>query len=291
MIKITELGPNSCAINVIGEANLNNLANEITTWLAAHGWELYDNWQATKKVYRAVCADGTTYKYAILDMTTPASVYLNIAESWNATTHVGTNVNTNASYCSTAVTTNSTVYLFASPRYFAFLTKVNGAFNNTIMVLEHARENTIAKVLAYPPFIATATDGMTTVAGVGISRSSLGTAAAANANYALISPMSCRLHPAMGNNYQFVESGYLETKGVLNAFCSYDFYASFSNARLEHRGKLFGIKVGPANFGTVMDRISLKCDANGFSDQDGSDVEHFIIPSGTWGYTRFAIPV
>lgn len=58
------------------------------------GWELWDAApNATGKCVRALNADGSTYKYVLIDRhATSGVIYFKTYESWNATTHVGTNL-------------------------------------------------------------------------------------------------------------------------------------------------------------------------------------------------------
>lgn len=292
MIKVTELGPNSCAINVVTETSNVALMDAMTTWLLNHGWELHDNWTTTKRVFKSLNVDGTTYKYVLVDMQSIATViYFYIAEAWNATTHTGTNVNVAQSYNTATISYNCTIYLFATSKYIVTFSKISNVFSNAIIVAEHIKDNTVPKVTAYPSYIVTSSDGLSaTSGGIGWTRTSLGTGATANASYAYFSNTMSRISPLTGGNNSSIDSGFSTAQAAMNAFATPDLYATFTDTRAEHRGRLFGIKCGVANFGTMLDRISLKCDANGFTDNNGVDVEHYIIVPATLTSHRIAIP-
>lgn len=58
------------------------------------GWTVWDAAAGTNKVcLRSIVKDSAgTYKYALLDFSSAQYAYLGVYESWNATTHVGTNL-------------------------------------------------------------------------------------------------------------------------------------------------------------------------------------------------------
>lgn len=64
---------------------------DIVSTVAA-GWSVYDAAAGTNaQVFRALCADGVTYKYMWIQLTA-TTFEVRCYESWNATTHVGTNL-------------------------------------------------------------------------------------------------------------------------------------------------------------------------------------------------------
>jgi hypothetical protein len=57
------------------------------------GWELHDAAPAAgSKMLKALCQDNTYYKYFGLDLNTAGQIKFAGAETWNADTHVGTNI-------------------------------------------------------------------------------------------------------------------------------------------------------------------------------------------------------
>lgn len=285
-IQLTELGPNSCVINTNNEPNSGvNLMALITTWLSQHGWELFDPVSNVNRVFRAQNADGVTYKYVRIDVSTSNStIYLYHYESWNATTHAGTNLNP-ISINATSTHQSFSLYLFASARHIALMPKYNGTFGHCLMVLEHSRDNQVPSVLAYPPVVATYGDGavMRNSNNYGFARSSSGVAGVGN-DYAYFSPIHCTV---AGSDYP-IDS--FTSAASVKGFSTIDLWARFTNAVSEHRGRIYGLKIGSANFGSHLDTVTIKCDANGFTDQNGQDVEHFILTPISYPSARFALP-
>ena len=93
---------NTVIVQVSQETTSTTLINAVTTFLTGTGWTLYDTVNASvlanpftpieTRVYRALNADGVTYKYFIIRWDTlKLFFYTSCCESWNATTHVATN--------------------------------------------------------------------------------------------------------------------------------------------------------------------------------------------------------
>lgn len=287
MIKTTEMGPNSCIINLVSEPNYTAFMDTAISWLLQHGWEVFDNWQSLKKVLRAPNADGTTYKYVLFDVST-GDCKITPVESWNPVTHTGTNL---ASVTPATVRLNATVYLFASPRYIVLCTKYNHVIYPAAMVFEHARDNLIPKVVDYPPVFGSRTEELSVSCTVGMPRSSLGVGDAANTYAAMVSSVKSINQTTDGSNYRYCRTKYSDQVGSLPAFATPDFYAVMTMSRFEHRGRVFGLKFGPVDFGSFGDRISIKCDSNGFTDENGTLVDHFILIGYSYSDQRFAIPL
>jgi hypothetical protein len=89
-ITATALGSNSVMLDYTAGETIANMKVAIDTFLTAHGWTSYD--AAPYYVYRALCKDGTTYKYLKLEShATLNYIYFRVMESWNNSTHVATN--------------------------------------------------------------------------------------------------------------------------------------------------------------------------------------------------------
>ena len=124
-ITVTEFGPNSSALAYSAGTTDVELAMAIRDWTIQHGWTLHDQVSTSVFVLKAPNIDGESYKYVHINVAT--NVYILTYESWNATTHVGTNgvipagisiTNTLLYQATSHLTLNGTLYLFASARYF-----------------------------------------------------------------------------------------------------------------------------------------------------------------------------
>jgi hypothetical protein len=123
----------------------------------AAGWSVWDNIaSATSQVLRVLNTDGTTYKY--VQVTYTASVLSFVGwESWNATTHVGTNqtsaagtlvaAGTNA-FSLTASASNA-IYLMVTPRRLSIAQGPLWGTNIAIHMCEFGRD-TSSLGSAYP---------------------------------------------------------------------------------------------------------------------------------------------
>lgn len=122
----------------------------------AAGWSVYDASAGTnRQVLRALCADGTTYKYVLLDFATSGQLRMEVYESWNSGTHTGTNrcalaASTTPTVNQTiSLTSGGTLFLMASNRYMGILGWVGGLYGGTLpasntdpmLVCERTRDN------------------------------------------------------------------------------------------------------------------------------------------------------
>lgn len=137
-----------------GETNVNNLSascNKTLTTITATipaGWTVFDAAaSATSQVIRASYVDsGSSYKYVELKATSTSSFDVFGYESWNATTHVGTNKTGNTSSPQPWTTsTNGRFLLFASARFLAVVgeystTYGSGSYKGMTVVAEFSRE-------------------------------------------------------------------------------------------------------------------------------------------------------
>lgn len=296
-IIVTELGPNSCSIKVQDEGtNPVNILNALVDWLLQHGWEMHDNWASNKKVIRAINADGVTYKYVLLDYSVSyAYLAVNLYESWNATTHAGTNPAGTYRISGGQDAYAFSLIVFATNRYFGFFNKNPITIGGFQLIGEHSRDNQNAQVLSYPPTYFTSSLGIVinaNTSGFMFPRSSIGVAGSYHGYTYLSNVQSIFYYDRYrsGKGPAFVlPSQYKD--GNINAFSTIDLYAYFDNdGDNEHRGRVYGLKIGPMNFGTLMDKVKINCDSNGFSDPNGQEVDHYILVEPTYSDRRFAMP-
>ncbi|MBF0341892.1 MAG: hypothetical protein HQL95_13155 [Magnetococcales bacterium] len=126
-----------------GETNINNLSascnKPFTTIesITAAGWTLHDAAAGTNaKCLKAPLADdATTFKYVVLDTNTAGYVITKVYETWNATTHVGTNLAFNSDVVGyqqrVSTTVTGTIYLFATARFMLLASLYSGLWGSS----------------------------------------------------------------------------------------------------------------------------------------------------------------
>jgi len=93
----TTLGPNTVNINISGEYNVGNIINAIDNVLTTHSWAQFDLITPTnasyayQRIYRSTNVDGTFKYMQLFFYPWKHKIFIDFFESWNATTHVGTN--------------------------------------------------------------------------------------------------------------------------------------------------------------------------------------------------------
>jgi hypothetical protein len=120
----------SCA-----QANTNIISS------VAAGWSVYDAAAAANaQVFRALNGDGSTYKYMYVGLTT-TTYDVRCYESWNAATHVGTNLASSNSSSSTSFSSASggTIFLGASTQYAHLMGFVGTTFGAMKSIMERTR--------------------------------------------------------------------------------------------------------------------------------------------------------
>ncbi|HIJ84109.1 MAG TPA: hypothetical protein HPQ00_07875 [Magnetococcales bacterium] len=125
-----------------GETSLTNLsadcdtgASQLVTTVAA-GWSLHDAAAGTNaQCLKAPLADDVgTFKYMVVDTNTTGYIYGKIYETWNATTHAGTNLayySDSSNYCQRISTSSYPLYLFASAR-FVLMFSYTGTYGSSV---------------------------------------------------------------------------------------------------------------------------------------------------------------
>lgn len=103
------------------------------------GWTLVDNntGTANEVVVKAPCAKGVIDKFAKLRVSSSTTMHLQVAESWNASTHVGVNATHSSNIgISVNLANANTFYIAADERFFALIPVVGGAQPETIGAFE-----------------------------------------------------------------------------------------------------------------------------------------------------------
>lgn len=312
----TVLGPNSKTLLLDNDTQA-GVISAISAVLVASGWEVWDQVSTINLVMRSKCYDGVNYKYLQLNCTTTTKLAVSVWESWNNSTHAGTNqayLTTSVSTVTLAITMSAcNITIFSSNR-FAFFS-VNNIVTNSIGVFEFIRDNpseTIA--MGFPNFFiatyatlstvgytsgnsgALAADLGSNAGGTvgGVPRNRFGDtgakAAVANALLSMNGMIGSESHYDCGTGYLSVSNGYNVKNEVANGqllaatpifigtFSMWPAILKTGTAGLfDWRGRVFGLKMIPTNFGIYGDLTSVLCDSNGFSDPNGAAVDHFIL--------------
>jgi len=141
-------------------------ANTTITSTIAAGWGVYDANTGTsnQQVLRAKNADGTTYKYLMLDFSTANFLKTLVYESWDAGANTGTNLATlsdvQANGQQLNVTNGGTIFIGVAPTYAIFFSKLStGVYGcSTGYAPSGIVERTRAagwdtSAAAYPPYV------------------------------------------------------------------------------------------------------------------------------------------
>lgn len=119
------------------------------------GWTVWDASSGVGTVcVRALNVDGTTYKYMVIAVDSNVLTF-KVYESWNATTHVGTNMSVAAITAqSSALSSGGTLYMSYSASCVIACTRINGVYTNSVFgILEHSRnEPWDTTALNIPPY-------------------------------------------------------------------------------------------------------------------------------------------
>jgi len=142
----TNLGQHSASFTFDATETPASIMAQLATYISEHGWEIFDSGTFNlgmtganpfSYVFRTL-QDGSTdvYKYVAIGMTSTLIV-IKIFQSWNATTHVGTNDGTYYNYSSSSTlalfggiasglgTDGNSIIIFANQKWLAFRTKSN----------------------------------------------------------------------------------------------------------------------------------------------------------------------
>lgn len=292
---VTNIGPNSERVDYTAGTTVAELQAAVETALLAHGWELYDAAAGTNaKCYRAVCADGIRYKPIVLDFNSASRLHCKVYESWNASTHVGTNLcygSDNTGYAQQVnLTAGGQMFVFASNRWALFLAyqaaawggSVSGASVGCFEYVPANPEDTAAAgypcwLWVTPPYGWSWSTNANTVASPRTRNGLTGSNAAspANANYSIAyvtsvgsgAPATAYIVPATTNPWT-------------NKTWVSDIVATMPYQSLIF-GKIYGLKMHQSSLGANMDVVPLKIDTNGFYDPMGSVAAHWNIAQAT----------
>ena len=294
-VTTTALGSNSWQMDYTAGTTLAQIKAAVEAVMLLGGWTVYDANAGTNAIcYRALNKDGASYKYVVLDYNTANVFLVKCYESWNASTHVGTNLAYNSDSSTYAgkysLTAAGQIFAFINPRWAAFVTRdpataqlnSNTAWQGLFGVFEVARDNPEDTAAAgYPPVVWMNTNmmysspsqnccgymprtrsGATTSNAVVEVACILGkTRSAASIKIASFIPTSVNVW----NNKDWALTTYLhEPSNVI-------------------RGRIYGLKLFTQGKNLFMDKAGVSVDADFFYNVGGSSADHFVIINGTYG--------
>ena len=312
--KTTVLSPNCSVISFSQGSTLVEVMSAINDEIvkvdgegnSVHGWTLHDSTAGTNaKCYRALNKDGQTYKYLVLDFGTTANKVRLIAyESWNETTHTGTNAanfNNVAYDADLLLTDRGNVYLYINPRWLALCIK---QFSSTVIystvqsaiggIFEIARDNPDDTVAAgYPPFCLLVTGAAADSTNTAHQTLLLPKSISGNGNQP--GELSTIFGKTIYNtNYRLIQF----IPNVANAFSTKDWAITpyVHGPNNEIKGRIFGLKLYTRNKLYFMDKVSVTTDQDYMYDPTATPAtDHYVIPGGyqsNGAYdVRFLIPV
>ncbi|MEO5330558.1 MAG: hypothetical protein H7839_00935 [Magnetococcus sp. YQC-5] len=126
-----------------GETNVNNLSASCVKTsttiesITAAGWVLHDAAAGTnaKCLKAPLTDDAATFKYVVLDTNTAGYVITKIFETWNASTHAGTNMCFNSDVVGYqqrwSATVAGTIYIFATARFILLAGLYSGLWGSS----------------------------------------------------------------------------------------------------------------------------------------------------------------
>lgn len=256
----------------------------------AAGWTVYDAAAGTNaQVFRAVCADGVSYKYLWIQLT--ATTYeVRCYESWNATTHVGTNLTSSALGTSDtrfATASGGTLFIGASVKYVHVLGFVGTTFGLCKSVMERTRlsawDTVAAGVVpvvysegswAQGPLTTSSWSGGST-SGQALSAPRSKSTAFANvtgssAGYAAVT--------IFGNNYHGSLQQIAKSPDVsgIPQYLAVDVYATAA-FRGDLGGQLYGLKAISVG-GVTSDDVTIGADTYFYIGSTGSNAVAFAFP-------------
>jgi hypothetical protein len=292
---------------------IDTIGDFITNATYGRGWALYDNAAGTNaKAYRALNADGTTYKYIVLDYNTAGYILFKVYTSWNSGTHSGTNVaylSDQTGYAQRIDITNGGS-LYMSVRAAAFVMQSsNGSSTGAgaCGVVEISRDN--AEDTGGTPYVWINTSLMLdatpggTIGIVAYPASPQGnTGSAASAATFMITDFGAagcdgnQQFNAMNQSGTgiFFPPGKLRTltnswsgKYWISDIKIYSMSGYFNITSISRNGRMLFAKL--ITVGTLMDECSCKISAAGLLDPAGSPTTYIIFSSST-GPIRLCLP-
>lgn len=289
--KVTVLSPNASVISFSQGSTIEEVISAVNDEVVkGHGWTLHDGNAGDPKIkcYKAANKDGVSYKYMLLDWSTDAKLRFSGYGNWDELTHVGTlkAARTDGIFdADVKLNDRGNVYLFISPRWFAFCIKQFSAapiFSSVQAsiggIFEIARDNPDdTAALGYPPFCALTTG----VAGAHPTATVP----------TLLLPKSLsgsdnqpgEFSTVFGKTRNGVRLESIAPSAV-NPFSEKDWAITpyVHGPNNEIRGRIFGLKIFTRNKLYFMDKVSVTCDTDFMYEATSPALDHYVVPGG-WG--------
>jgi len=306
--------PNSGRIVYPASAALADLMDTIEDFIGDHGWVLYNSTLGTNlRGYRALNADGTTYKYMGLDFNTSNTMFV---KCWESFTTSGSSV-TNAVAWNTIsglaqrvdLTNGGDMYIAVDTDYCVFQSVVAAGTGSSTGsawagVLEVSRDNAEDTGSVPCHFLANGSPFFDTQSSYytpcGYPRTGLGktgnnaatyTGFISDFGYSGMVPGTNTYSPLTGTgNFSLAflsRDNNWSSKKWVSDMVSYTFTTtSTSTTLLELRGRIRKAKL--VTSGGLMDEASIKVDTDGYLDPAGTATTH--ISFTTSGSARLYLP-
>lgn len=278
-ITTTQIGTNTFQITLDGETTATGVISSIDAVLTGNGWSLHDAYnQDTHRVYRNLCKDGVTFKYLGLFIDTAnLKIYTTVYETWNNTTHAGTNeANTfNRSGVMSFTHTACDIIIMLSPRWCILQTFIRNNPSPWSGIVECARE--VAEdtpAAGYPPFAWVCSLFVTSNATG--SHSYFSFPRSRSGGYPVadgIQTPYIRLGSQTGLSGQSLVADSIYTWDTSKRTV-HSLRPTFGNN--EVHGKVFGLKAC-FNIGSPFNRVSMPVDTDFNFSSTGVDTEHWVL--------------
>ena len=316
-IQETILGPNTSKFTWKATDTVAQIMTAVDSYIVAHGWELFDAAASTTgmsgttplaRVYRTL-QDGSTTVYKYVQIGFSATfMMLKTWESWNATTHVGTNEGSfvniqnnqpNTSYSVITFQTgvdNSSLFLFVNPRWLAMRQQYNNlTYGRMIGAFEIKKD--FGEDPSFPTNIFMTNE----------TRASYPSNSAYNGFYGVVRSTIAPASTGTGTNYY---NNIMTTLGapstsypISNVFAetipnstltmtAYESTAASTPAVWKMRGRIFGLKLVVGGvYWNDMDQVQVLVDSESFQNTTGTLVSHHLFNQGQGTYVRFVLPL
>jgi len=313
-ITSTSIGTNSIDININGELNSGGIITAVDAALVAQGWAQFDLITPTgaafayQRIYRSTNIDGSTYKYMQLFFyPSETKIFIDFFESWNATTHVGTNqcfwgpmdvgafVQYSYALCD--------IIILVSPRWVVFQTFINNEPGPWVGAFECERDAPEDTLLAgFPAWFATTSYML----GSGASCYGLESGVAGQASYSVAFPRNNYGTGYLASMYSGVTTPYYGSGSVSTANPATwasnlaSSTASFGNYawntankivcafRPRVQAEIHGRAIGPKITGgaySIYNKINMNVDASYmWVSTGGTSTDHWVLPLHNFTY-------
>lgn len=286
-VTTTSLGANTVHIAISGETSVTNVITAIDAAIVNAGWSQVDISNPYNRIYSAPNVDGVTIKYIGITFDPGAlKITTTSYESWNASTHVGTNeawTFNRAGGCGFAMNFCD-ILLFVNARWLfvqSFLRNQPSCWSGVIELAREAPEDT--PTAGYPCWVwmsnatvMTQIPAATPVIGcVSFPRTVSGATGVAAATATSLQTPYTRFGAATQLGQPF------------SSLPNYTTYAWNTNDKIVHstrpvvgttelHGRMFGLKL-TYNAGSPFSQVTLPIDANYAYSASGTSAQHWVL--------------